>query len=143
MDVKLERINKSFGAVQVLKDIDLVFPSRKFVTLLGPSGCGKTTLLRMIAGLEPVTPGAIRFGDAMVNELAPRDRNIAMVFQSYALYPQMTVRQQPRLRTARAQNAKDRDRRRGGARRRRFWKSTICWTASPGSFPAVSASAWR
>ena len=92
MDVKLERINKSFGAVQVLKDIDLVFPSRKFVTLLGPSGCGKTTLLRMIAGLEPVTAGVIRFGDRVVNELAPRDRNIAMVFQSYALYPQMTVR---------------------------------------------------
>ncbi len=92
MDVKLERINKNFGAVQVLKDIDLVFPSRKFVTLLGPSGCGKTTLLRMIAGLEPVTAGVIRFGDRIVNELAPRDRNIAMVFQSYALYPQMTVR---------------------------------------------------
>jgi len=92
MDVKLERINKSFGAVQVLKDVDLVFPSRKFVTLLGPSGCGKTTLLRMIAGLEPVTAGTIRFGDRVVNELAPRDRNIAMVFQSYALYPQMTVR---------------------------------------------------
>jgi ABC-type sugar transport system ATPase subunit len=92
MDVKLERIHKSFGAVQVLKDIDLVFPSRKFVTLLGPSGCGKTTLLRMIAGLEQVTAGTIRFGDRMVNDLAPRDRNIAMVFQSYALYPQMTVR---------------------------------------------------
>jgi ABC-type sugar transport system ATPase subunit len=92
MDVKLERINKSFGQVQVLKDIDLVFPSRKFITLLGPSGCGKTTLLRMIAGLEPVTAGTIRFGDRVVNDLAPRDRNIAMVFQSYALYPQMTVR---------------------------------------------------
>jgi ABC-type sugar transport system ATPase subunit len=92
MDVKLERINKSFGSVQVLKDIDLVFPSRRFVTLLGPSGCGKTTLLRMIAGLEPVSAGAIRFGDRVVNDLAPRDRNIAMVFQSYALYPQMTVR---------------------------------------------------
>jgi ABC-type sugar transport system ATPase subunit len=92
MDVKLERINKSFGSVPVLKDIDLVFPSRKFITLLGPSGCGKTTLLRMIAGLEPVTAGTIRFGDRVVNELSPRDRNIAMVFQSYALYPQMTVR---------------------------------------------------
>jgi ABC-type sugar transport system ATPase subunit len=92
MDVRLERINKSFGSVQVLKDIDLVFPSRRFVTLLGPSGCGKTTLLRMVAGLEPVTAGVIRFGDRVVNDLAPRDRNIAMVFQSYALYPQMTVR---------------------------------------------------
>ena len=92
MDVKLERINKNFGKVQILRDIDLVFPSRKFVTLLGPSGCGKTTLLRMIAGLEEVTSGSIRFGDTEVNHYAPRDRNIAMVFQSYALYPQMTVR---------------------------------------------------
>jgi ABC-type sugar transport system ATPase subunit len=93
MDVSLENVNKSFGPVQVLKDIDLVFPDRKFVTLLGPSGCGKTTLLRMIAGLEPITSGVVRFGDQIVNRLAPRDRNIAMVFQSYALYPQMTVRQ--------------------------------------------------
>ncbi len=92
MEVRLERINKRFGAVQILKDIDLVFPSRKFVTLLGPSGCGKTTLLRMIAGLEDITAGKIWFGERVVNELAPRDRNIAMVFQSYALYPQMTVR---------------------------------------------------
>ncbi len=92
MEVKLDRINKKFGAVHVLKDIDLVFPSRKFVTLLGPSGCGKTTLLRMIAGLEEVTEGAIYFGNRDVTRRAPRDRNIAMVFQSYALYPQMTVR---------------------------------------------------
>lgn len=92
MEVKLRRINKKFGAVHVLKDIDLVFPSQKFVTLLGPSGCGKTTLLRMIAGLEEVTEGAICFGGRDVTRLAPRDRNIAMVFQSYALYPQMTVR---------------------------------------------------
>jgi ABC-type sugar transport system ATPase subunit len=93
MDVSLAGVNKSFGPVQVLKDIDLVFPDRKFVTLLGPSGCGKTTLLRMIAGLEPITSGTIKFGERVVNRLAPRDRNIAMVFQSYALYPQMTVRQ--------------------------------------------------
>jgi ABC-type sugar transport system ATPase subunit len=92
MEVRLDRINKKFGAVHVLKDIDLVFPSRKFVTLLGPSGCGKTTLLRMIAGLEEATEGAIFFGGRDVTRLAPRDRNIAMVFQSYALYPQMTVR---------------------------------------------------
>jgi ABC-type sugar transport system ATPase subunit len=93
MEVSLEAINKSFGSVRVLKDVSLEFPSRKFVTLLGPSGCGKTTLLRMIAGLESVDSGVIRFGDTVVNRLAPRDRNIAMVFQSYALYPQMSVRQ--------------------------------------------------
>jgi ABC-type sugar transport system ATPase subunit len=93
MQVILDAINKLFGAVRVLTDVSLQFPSRKFVTLLGPSGCGKTTLLRMIAGLETVDAGTIRFGDRVVNHLAPRDRNIAMVFQSYALYPQMTVRQ--------------------------------------------------
>jgi ABC-type sugar transport system ATPase subunit len=93
MQVTIEGINKSFGTVRVLTDVSLQFPSRKFVTLLGPSGCGKTTLLRMIAGLETVDSGTIRFGDKVVNRLAPRDRNIAMVFQSYALYPQMTVRQ--------------------------------------------------
>src|SRR3954465_753947 len=93
MDVSLEVLNKSFGSVRVLKDVSLKFPSRKFVTLLGPSGCGKTTLLRMIAGLETVDSGIIRFGEKVVNRLAPRDRNIAMVFQSYALYPQMSVGQ--------------------------------------------------
>src|SRR5262245_411140 len=93
MQVIIEDINKSFGSVRVLTNVSLRFPSRKFVTLLGPSGCGKTTLLRMIAGLETVDSGTIRFGDRVVNRLAPRDRNIAMVFQSYALYPQMTVRQ--------------------------------------------------
>lgn len=92
MEVRLDRVNKKFGEVHVLKDIDLVFPDRRFITLLGPSGCGKTTLLRMIAGLEEITEGQIRFGDRDVTKLAPRDRNIAMVFQSYALYPQMTVR---------------------------------------------------
>ncbi len=92
MEVRLEGITKHFGAVQVLKEVNLVFPSRKFVTLLGPSGCGKTTLLRMIAGLEEITAGQIVFGDRVVNRLAPKDRNIAMVFQSYALYPQMSVR---------------------------------------------------
>jgi ABC-type sugar transport system ATPase subunit len=93
MQVTIENINKSFGSVRVLTNVSLQFPSRKFVTLLGPSGCGKTTLLRMIAGLETVDRGTIRFADQVVNRLAPRDRNIAMVFQSYALYPQMTVRQ--------------------------------------------------
>jgi ABC-type sugar transport system ATPase subunit len=92
MEVRLEGISKQFGTVQVLKEVNLQFPSRKFVTLLGPSGCGKTTLLRMIAGLEEINAGKIIFGDKVVNQLAPKDRNIAMVFQSYALYPQMTVR---------------------------------------------------
>ena len=143
MDVKLERINKSFGAVQVLKDIDLVFPSRKFVTLLGPSGCGKTTLLRMIAGLEPVTSGTIRFGDRVVNELAPRDRNIAMVFQSYALYPQMTVRRNLGYGLRVRKHAEGRDGRSGGARRRHPGDRPPARPQARRSSPAGSASAWR
>ncbi len=91
MNVRLSHISKSFGTNQVLKGIDLEFPDRNFVTLLGPSGCGKTTLLRMIAGLEKITAGDIYFGERRVNDLAPGDRNIAMVFQSYALYPTMDV----------------------------------------------------
>jgi ABC-type sugar transport system ATPase subunit len=91
MDVRLEGLSKSFGSNQVLKSLDMTFPERRFVTLLGPSGCGKTTLLRMIAGLERATAGAIYFGGQRVDGLSPGDRNIAMVFQSYALYPTMDV----------------------------------------------------
>ena len=91
MQVRLERLSKSFGSNKVLKSLDMTFPERRFVTLLGPSGCGKTTLLRMIAGLEKATSGEIYFGDRRVAHLAPADRNIAMVFQSYALYPTMDV----------------------------------------------------
>jgi len=75
-----------------LKAIDLSIASGEFVVLVGPSGCGKSTLLRLIAGLEALTSGTIRIGGAVVNDLPPKDRDIAMVFQSYALYPHMTVR---------------------------------------------------
>jgi multiple sugar transport system ATP-binding protein len=91
MDVRLQHISKSFGSVQAVKEVSLHFAEREFITLLGPSGCGKTTILRMIAGLEKPTSGQIYFGDRIVNHLAPGDRNVAMVFQSYALYPHMTV----------------------------------------------------
>jgi ABC-type sugar transport system ATPase subunit len=91
MDVRIERLSKSFGSNLVLKSLDLTFPERRFVTLLGPSGCGKTTLLRLIAGLERASEGQIYFGDQRVDHLTPGDRNIAMVFQSYALYPTMDV----------------------------------------------------
>ena len=91
MEVSLERVSKSFGALEAVKDIDLSIREREFVTLLGPSGCGKTTLLRMIAGLEKVTSGSIYFGDRLVNNLRPGDRDVAMVFQNYALYPHFNV----------------------------------------------------
>jgi multiple sugar transport system ATP-binding protein len=92
--ITAERLTKQFaGGVTAVDDVDLEVEDGEFLVLVGPSGCGKSTLLRMIAGLEQVTAGSIRIGDRDVTGLAPRHRDIAMVFQSYALYPHMTVRQ--------------------------------------------------
>jgi multiple sugar transport system ATP-binding protein len=88
----IRNLRKSFGSFEVLKGINLDAQSGEFIALVGPSGCGKSTLLAMIAGLESVTSGEIRIGGRLVNAIAPKDRDIAMVFQSYALYPTMTVR---------------------------------------------------
>ena len=81
----LRNVSKVFGPVNVLSGIDLTIEDGEFVVLVGPSGCGKSTLLRTIAGLEEATGGEIHIGDRKVNDVAPRDRDIAMVFQSYAL----------------------------------------------------------
>jgi multiple sugar transport system ATP-binding protein len=89
----IRNVRKAFGALEVLKGIDLEARSGEFIALVGPSGCGKSTLLAIIAGLEKATSGHIYIGDRLVNSVTPKDRNIAMVFQSYALYPTMTVRE--------------------------------------------------
>jgi multiple sugar transport system ATP-binding protein len=91
--LQISGVHKSFGAVEVLKDINLDVMSGEFIALVGPSGCGKSTLLAIIAGLEKASAGTISIGDRVVNSVAPKDRDIAMVFQSYALYPTMTVRE--------------------------------------------------
>jgi len=90
-DVRLTGVTKRFGATEVLKGIDLEIADGEFVVFVGPSGCGKSTLLRTIAGLEDASSGDIAIGGRTVNDLGPSDRGIAMVFQSYALYPHMTV----------------------------------------------------
>jgi ABC-type sugar transport system ATPase subunit len=90
-EVVVEKLRKSYGPVEVLKDIDLTVEDGSFVVLVGPSGCGKSTLLRSIAGLEPVDSGHMAIGGRQVNDLPPAKREIAMVFQSYALYPHMNV----------------------------------------------------
>ncbi|CAN5439110.1 sn-glycerol-3-phosphate ABC transporter ATP-binding protein UgpC [soil metagenome] len=91
--VTIKGLNKSFGEVHVVRDIDLAIKDGEFAVLVGPSGCGKTTLLRTIAGLEQSSSGTIEIGGRVVNDLRPRDRDVAMVFQDYALYPHMTVAQ--------------------------------------------------
>ena len=92
-DVVFDRVQKTFGTFTALHGLDLAIGSGEFVSLLGPSGCGKTTTLRMLAGLDFPSSGDIRIGDRLVNDVAPGARDIAMVFQSYALYPHMTVEQ--------------------------------------------------
>jgi multiple sugar transport system ATP-binding protein len=89
--IRLENVKKSFGNVQVIKGVDLDIQSNEFVVFVGPSGCGKSTLLRLIAGLEDITSGRLSIGERVVNDLPPSERGIAMVFQSYALYPHMSV----------------------------------------------------
>ncbi len=89
--IKIDKVNKYFGSTHVIKDVSLEIKSESFTVLVGPSGCGKSTILRMIAGLEEINSGTISIDDKVVNDLPPKERNIAMVFQSYALYPHMTV----------------------------------------------------
>jgi multiple sugar transport system ATP-binding protein len=89
--VTIDNVYKSFGSVQVIHGVSVDIQDGEFVILVGPSGCGKSTLLRMVAGLETITSGEIRIGGKVINNVPPKDRDIAMVFQSYALYPHMTV----------------------------------------------------
>jgi len=92
--IVLDRVDKTFAhGVQAVHDLSLEIPDGEFMVLVGPSGCGKSTALRIIAGLEDITRGTLQIGDRVVNTLAPKDRDIAMIFQNYALYPQMTVAQ--------------------------------------------------
>ena len=89
--VTLEKVSKFYGNVQAVKKINLEIKDKEFLVLVGPSGCGKSSSLRMIAGLEEIDEGFIKIGDKTINELEPRERNVSMVFQNYALYPHMTV----------------------------------------------------
>ena len=93
MNIKLEKLTKHFGKIAAVNELTLDIKDGEFVALLGPSGCGKTTTMLMIAGIYKPTKGQIIFKDNIVNQWAPKDRHIGMVFQSYALYPHMTVYQ--------------------------------------------------
>lgn len=91
-DIRFEHVVKTYdNGVTVIPDLNLEIKDKEFVVLVGPSGCGKSTTLRMIAGLETISEGELYIGDHVVNDVAPKNRDIAMVFQSYALYPHMRV----------------------------------------------------
>src|SRR5688500_6457012 len=92
-EVTLDKVRKAYGTNVVIENLDLEIRDQEFMVLVGPSGCGKSTALRMIAGLEEITAGTIAIGGRVVNDVPPKDRDIAMVFQSYALYPHMSVRE--------------------------------------------------
>src|SRR5437879_3204775 len=89
--VTLRNLTKTFKTVMAVNNINLEIKDKEFLVLVGPSGCGKTTALRMVAGLEEITSGEIFIGERLVNDVSPKDRDIAMVFQNYALYPHMSV----------------------------------------------------
>ena len=91
--VSFRDVKKNFGPVKVIHGVTMDVDDGEFVVIVGPSGCGKSTLLRMVAGLERISSGEISIGDRVVNDIEPMDRDIAMVFQNYALYPHMSVRQ--------------------------------------------------
>src|SRR5512135_1035302 len=91
--VDIRDVRKAFGSTKILHGVSVAIEDGQFVVLVGPSGCGKSTLLRMLAGLENITGGEIAIGGRVVNNVPPKDRDIAMVFQNYALYPHMTVRE--------------------------------------------------
>ena len=129
--VVLEKVTKIYpGGVRAVDAIDLSVADREFVVLVGPSGCGKTTTLRMVAGLEEITGGVIRIGERVVNDVPPKDRDIAMVFQNYALYPHMTVYKNMAFGLKLRRMPKAEIHAAGDARRRRFWRSSTCWIAS-------------
>ena len=105
--VTIQAVRKNFGAVPILHGVDIDIADGSFTVLVGPSGCGKSTLLRMIAGLEQINGGEIRIGERRVNDLQPKERDIAMVFQNYALYPHMTVRENMAFSLALAKQSKE------------------------------------
>ena len=106
--IEIENVTKRYGKVAAVHGVDLTVADGEFVVLVGPSGCGKSTTLRMIAGLEEISGGTIRIGGRVVNQLEPKDRNIAMVFQNYAIYPHERG-EEHRLRPAYVEAAGDRE----------------------------------
>src|SRR4249919_402163 len=140
--VSLRNVVKHFDDTVAVRGIDLDISDKEFVVLVGPSGCGKSTTLRMIAGLEDITGGEIRVDGEVVNDVPPKDRDMAMVFQNYALYPHMTVYENMSFGLRLKHYPKDEIARRV-QEAARILDIRICSSASRGSSPAGSASVSR
>ena len=141
--VSLDHVSKRFDDVAAVDELTLDVADEEFLVLLGPSGCGKSTALRMIAGLEDPTSGTITIGERVVNDVEAKDRDISMVFQSYALYPHMTVRRNIEFPLRSRKVPCVRARRSSCATRPRASTSASCSTASPRSSRVGSASGSR
>ena len=140
--VTLDDVNKVYdNGFHSIHDLSLDIADGEFLVLVGPSGCGKSTALRMIAGLETITSGEMRIGDRVVNEVEPKDRDIAMVFQNYALYPHMSVFDNIGFALKLAASRRTRSTP-GCARPRPCSSSSPTSTASPDSSPVASVSGW-
>lgn len=138
--LSLKNICKKYpNGYEAVKDFNLEIADKEFIIFVGPSGCGKSTTLRMVAGLESISSGEFKIDGQLMNDVEPKDRDIAMVFQSYALYPHMTVydnmafglklKKFPRMRLTKK-----------CGKQRRFWIWRSCWIGSPGRFPAARDS---
>ena len=140
--IEFDDVSKIYDdGTQAVENLDLAIEDGELMVLVGPSGCGKTTALRMVAGLEEITEGELRIGDRIVNDLTPKERNIAMVFQSYALYPHMTVEENLAfsLKLARCRRRRSASESSG---RPTSSRSRSTSSASRGPSPAASASEW-
>ena len=140
--IRLDKLRKSYGNHEVVHGVDLKIEDGEFLVLVGPSGCGKSTLLRMIAGLEEVTSGTLRIGEATVNALPPANRNIAMVFQDYALYPHMSVADSMAF-GLKMRNTPSAEIRSASRQRRKRSRLLHCSSACPVSSRAASDSELR
>ena len=142
--IVLQDVTKRFGKdVYAVDHVSMEIADGEFMVLVGPSGCGKTTLLRIIAGLEEVTDGEVVIGDRIVTDLAPKHRDVAMVFQNYALYPHMTVAQNIGIGLKLRKRPKAEVAAEGGRRGARARPRAAARRASRRSSPAASASGWR
>ena len=140
-EIRLENVSKSFGSAKIIEHLNLTIQDGSFTVLLGPSGCGKTTLLRMIAGIGPATSGKIYMDGEDISDVPPGKRNVAMVFQNYAIYPTMSVRENIEF-CLKNNKVPKKSGPSGSSGSRRRWGLRSIWGGDPRSFPEARDRGW-